>query len=115
MGSYDTKIIGKNIKEYRIAKNLTRKELSKQADISITYLATIENGIPTKNGSCGINIIYRIAEVLGVSLDDIAGSNIECRQYENVKPIVNRIMLETESISYSKLLLFKNIMNTLTK
>ena len=36
-------------------------------------------------------------------------------QYENVKPIVNRIMLEAESISYSKLLLFKNIVNVLNR
>ena len=55
------------IKELRIQKGLTRKELAKKADISISWLKHIENGenLPS------IRTLAKIAEALEVPIKDI--------------------------------------------
>ena len=95
MKDYNAKIVGDNIKNYRLAKNLSDSE-----------------------NSSGIReVICKIADVLGVTLDDLAGNNLECRENEmNGLPLgINRIMLEMENTTYSKLLLFQKIVNALIK
>lgn len=55
------------IKELRIQKGLTRKELARRAGVSESWLKHIENGqnLPS------IRTLARIAEVLEVSIKDI--------------------------------------------
>lgn len=117
MVDYNAKIVGNNIKKYRNAKNLSQKELSQRTGISVGYIASLENGILSKNGSGSISVFVKIANALCVTLDDIAGDNIEYKSYvfNNTSPSINKIKSEIEFVPYSKLLLFKNIINTLTK
>jgi transcriptional regulator with XRE-family HTH domain len=117
MKDYNAKIVGDNIKNYRLAKNLSQKELGKRADVSGSYIGLLENGTLSKNSSGSLEVICKIADVLGVTLDDLAGNNLECRENEmNGLPLgINRIMLEMENTTYSKLLLFQKIVNALIK
>lgn len=117
MKNYNAKVVGKNIREYRLAKNLTQKELSSRTGISASYIGSIESGSLSENGSGSLEVFCKIAAALGITLDDIAGDNLEFRQYEAKiqSPTINRIKLEMDSISYNKLLLFKKIVSSLLK
>jgi XRE family transcriptional regulator of biofilm formation len=57
--------IGERIKEERTAKGLSLDKLSKQADVSKTYLSEIENNVK-QNPSA--EVLLRIAQALNVSL-----------------------------------------------
>ena len=117
MVDYNAKIVGNNIRKYRNAKNLSQKELSQCTGISASYIASLENGWLSKNGSGSVSVFVKIANGLCVTLDEIAGDNIEYKSYmlNNTSPSINKIKSEIEFMPYNKLLLFKNIMNTLTK
>ncbi len=56
------------IKEYRLLRGLTQKELARKLGISRSYLSEIENGkydIPS-------SLFIKFGKVLKVSLDDLA-------------------------------------------
>ena len=60
--------IGKNIKRLRNKKGISQDKLSKLADISYNTIIKIESGAiqsPT------MDTAYKIANTLGVSLDDL--------------------------------------------
>lgn len=63
-----TKSIGDKIKTWRKKKDLTQDALAKKADIPYTTLAKIESNV-IENPS--LQTITKIAEGLGVSLDDL--------------------------------------------
>lgn len=56
--------VGKKIKELRLAKELTLKDLSEKSDLSIGFLSQVERGI----ASIAVTSLEKIAEVLGVDL-----------------------------------------------
>ena len=115
MKDYDAKTVGKNIKEYRKAKGLSQKELGGRCGLSASYIGSLENGYLSKNGSGSVETIIKIANALNVTLDDLAGTNLEYRQYglTNTNPTINKIMMEMETIPHSRILLFRNIINAL--
>ena len=116
MIEYNPKTVGNKIRTYRLAKNLSQKELSKLAEISPSYLGSLENGALSRNGSGSIDVFIRIANALGVTLDDLAGDNLECRNMGSLaEPAMQKISQEIESMDYSKLCLFRNILNILIK
>ena len=66
------KRVGKNVKKYRLLYNvnvgsLTQKELAKKVGVSSSLIGCLES----ENISQGISIynLYKIGEVLGVSVD----------------------------------------------
>lgn len=62
-------IAGKNpIRVYRALRGLSVRELAEKAGLSAPYLSEIEGG--KKDGS--LSAMRRIADVLGVHLDDLA-------------------------------------------
>lgn len=62
-------INGENpVKVWRSHRGMTAKGLAAQADLSAPYLSEIESG--KKEGS--LSVMKRIAEALGVDLDDLA-------------------------------------------
>lgn len=65
-------MIGKNIYEIRKKRGLTLSELAERAKISKSYLSNIERHL-NKNPS--IQVIRRIAEVLGVDLKTLIKSD----------------------------------------
>lgn len=61
-------MVGKQIKKYRIAQNLSLSELAKRADVSKSYLSSIERDIHTNPS---IQFLGKIASVLGVSVETL--------------------------------------------
>lgn len=117
MKDYNAKIVGENIRTYRRAKNLSQKELGKRVGTSSTYIGFLENGKISKNSSGSLKVICKIADTLGVTLDNLAGDNLEYRKNKmnGLPQGVNKILLEMENTSYSRLLLFQKIVNALIK
>ena len=62
---YDT--VRKNIKRYRIQKNMTAMQLAEIVDMSHDYLRQIESEKVARNFS--FDMVYRISVALGVTLD----------------------------------------------
>lgn len=61
---------GKKVRELRKANNLTMRELAEKSETASSYISDLENG-KIKNPS-GIKL-GKIAEVLGVSTDELLG------------------------------------------
>jgi len=62
-------IAGENpVKVWRSHRGMTARDLAAQAELSAPYLSEIESG--KKEGS--LSVMKRIAEALGVDLDDLA-------------------------------------------
>ena len=64
-------IFGRNIKLYRLSNNLTLKDLSKKAGISISFLSDIENG----RSKPSLEKLKDIAESLGTTVSVLMGEN----------------------------------------
>lgn len=62
------KTVGEKVRTWRKKKNLTQDILAKQANIPYTTLAKLESNV-IKNPS--IQTVSKIAEGLGVSLDEL--------------------------------------------
>lgn len=61
-------ITGENpIRVWREYRHMTQKKLAKAAEISISYLAQLEND----EGTASVEILKKIAKVLKLSLDDL--------------------------------------------
>lgn len=65
---YYYKVIRNRIKQIRLEKNLTQKELANMIDISREYVSDIESDIRNKHVT--ISLLGRIAEVLDVEIVD---------------------------------------------
>ena len=63
--SIDYQLIGQRVREYRCRQHLRQDALAWDAEISVSYLSCIENGV--KQASLGS--IVRIAEALNVSIE----------------------------------------------
>lgn len=65
----DRLIAGENpVKVWRSHRGMTARDLAAKADVSASYLSEIESG--KKEGS--LSALKKIAEALGVDLDDLA-------------------------------------------
>lgn len=60
--------IGENIKKYRLKLGMSQDTLSKKADLAFHTIAKIESGSTTDPR---IDTVKSVADVLGVSLDDL--------------------------------------------
>lgn len=90
MIDYDYFIVGKQVKKYRLAKELTQAQLGELSGVSRGFISDIERGKGTEESTIKLERIYRIAEVLEVKLDDLAGLNLECHSDNN--EIINEIL-----------------------
>lgn len=59
------------IKEYRIAKSITQEQLAEKVEVSRENISRYETG----NRNPPISVLVRIANVLGVSIDDLVGES----------------------------------------
>lgn len=64
---------GKRVAQLRKERGWKQKELADNADISITFLSEIENDKRTM----GSNVLLRVADALGVSLDYIVKGELD--------------------------------------
>lgn len=62
--------LGKNIKKLRKQKGLSQDKLAKLADVTHTTLVKIESGA---NENPTIKTISKIANTLGISIDELVG------------------------------------------
>ena len=60
--------LGANIRERRTAGDLTLEDLANEAGLSVTYLGQTERG--QRNPS--VLVLWRIADALGITLDQLA-------------------------------------------
>lgn len=109
MIEYNQLSIGQQIKKYRNAKGLSQKELSKLVNLSASYIGELERGGKTKNSSVSIKNICKIAEVLGVSLEDLACTNLKYNKNYNDNLLINKIENEIKSLSLNKLNLIQKV------
>jgi transcriptional regulator with XRE-family HTH domain len=63
--------LGDRIREYREQKGLGLTQLATAAEISKSYLWSLEDGSSVSKPSA--DVLYRIAEVLGVTMSDLLG------------------------------------------
>ena len=65
--------LGANIRERRIAGDLTLEDLANVAGLSVTYLGQTERG--QRNPS--VLVLWRIADALAITLDQLAAADPE--------------------------------------
>ena len=96
----NSETIGGRIKKCRKEAKLTQESLAELFDISPTYLSEIE----TNRKQAGLQVLCRIAEELGVSLDYLVFSQGE--HTEEIKPVEWKILLEDCS-KYERCVLYE--------
>lgn len=74
--------ISKKIKEFRLKAGMSQNKLARETGFSVNSIANIERGI-TKEPS--IYTIIKIADVIGVSLDELVG-----REFKNGRTKIAR-------------------------
>lgn len=104
----DYSVIGRRIKQGRLAAGLTQEQAAEAADITAIYLSKIENGRvePT------LNTLGQICSVLRLDIGAVlSGCQPQCGNYENdtvmtlfnacspqVKPVALKILKELSGI-----------------
>ena len=66
-------MIGKRIRRFRIAKNITQEELAFQIGTSAAYVCNIELG----KKKASLNKLCEISEILGVTVNDLIYSSAD--------------------------------------
>jgi transcriptional regulator with XRE-family HTH domain len=77
-------ILGKNVRFFRLRKQLSQADLAEQANISITFLSNIERG----NNYPQAGTLCSIASVLGVNEWELLKEEVV---FDNQKAIIDRI------------------------
>ena len=67
--------LGLRIKKYREERGMTATQLADKADISKSYLSELEAAPDDARGPSA-NVLYRIADALGVAMSDLLGRPI---------------------------------------
>lgn len=69
--SVNFKLIGKRVKEVRTEKGISQADLAERCKTSAQYLSQIENG----RKQASLQTLVSVAEVLGVSLNELLSGN----------------------------------------
>lgn len=107
MIEYNQFIVGQQIKKYRNEKGISQKKLAELTGISSGYIGDIERGGKTENSSVSMKNICKIAEVLGVSLEDLAYTNLKCINNNTSNSLINKIEVEIDSLNLDLLILLQ--------
>jgi transcriptional regulator with XRE-family HTH domain len=73
--------IGARIKRFREDRDMTQSELSERAEISKSYLSTLENETRAQPRPSA-QTLYQIAQALGVSIADLLGRPVVAQSKE---------------------------------
>lgn len=65
------RLIGKRIKEVRESGNLSQMDLAERTELSVSYISMIENA----KRKVSLDALIRIANVLGVTVDELLNGN----------------------------------------
>lgn len=106
MPNADAIALGKQIKAVRKAMKMTQEQLALKSNVSVKYIANIENG--KQNPS--FDILSAILHVLPLSLDSVINPNLseaerECRELESIyfacPPEMRKTLLDAQGHSQS--------------
>lgn len=67
----DYKLIGRRIKQARESEKLSQIDMAGLIDVSITHISLVENG----RKKVSLDMIAKIADALGVTIDELVGGN----------------------------------------
>lgn len=125
--SKDLKTIGKNIKEYRLSKKITQKELGKQLGVSGNTISYIELG----KSACPLPILLELCSILNISLFDILKNtsivktkapkdiseqfNQLNRKHQDLVKDFLTLLIKSQRTSDSKLTSYKNNLSNRSK
>lgn len=81
-------LIGKNIRHYRKANNLTQEQLAEKVGVSTSFCANIERG----GRSMSIQVLTKFAQALRVSVDSLVlePNEMENSHAENIRSLLAR-------------------------
>ena len=82
--------IGKTIRYFRNREEMTQEQLSEYVGISPGYLSKIEGGFAKPS----LEILFSIAESLGVTLNDLVYSSADLDKYEIAIQMINNVLEE---------------------
>ena len=82
--------IGKTIRNIRNKEEMTQDQLSEYVGISPGYLSKIEGGFAKPS----LEILFSIAESLGVTLNDLIYSRLDIDKYEMAIQMINNVLEE---------------------
>ena len=97
--SPDYIVIGRRIKNTRIARNLTQEELADKIDVSIAFMSRVERG----SSQINLKRLTQIAEILNVSPGFLlTGSNTASKDYlrEDFRQVLDRCTPEQQRLIY---------------
>ncbi|MDT2021225.1 helix-turn-helix transcriptional regulator [Methylocella sp. CPCC 101449] len=80
-------VFAKNLRQYRKAAGLSQEELAYKADIDRTYVSSLERCVY----SAGIDVVDRLAKILGVEAADLlrrSSSSVFAGKRKEGKPSV---------------------------
>lgn len=69
MTESENKMIGKRIRQRRRELSLSQEQLAELIDCSTVHMSRIE-----RKGQIGIRLLVRVAQVLGISVDELVGN-----------------------------------------
>ncbi len=80
-------MLGVRVKEIRNKKGVTQERLSEMVGINPKYLSSIERGKENPT----LNTVLKLAETLGVSLDELF-TGIEIENPKNRRPMIDALL-----------------------
>ena len=105
-------MIGKNIKELRLERNMTHDELARLLDVTNSNIGGYERG---EQGLTALSI-YKLADIFKVSIDEIYyGKNAEPVKSDEKTALRNKIFATTATLSKEKLELVNSVAYQLNK
>ena len=92
------------LKEYRVLKNLSRKEVAESLNISVNAIEKYENG----KAEPSIANLIKLAKLFGVSVDTLIGNDADILDLtildENRKYVVNKVAKVLDDVEVGKLI-----------
>lgn len=77
----DAEAIGNRIRSLRDQQQLSLSELAERANVSKSYLSTVEKGTGSRPGAA---VLHKVAVALGVTLADLLGRTVRATQNDDV-------------------------------
>ena len=92
------------LKEFRLLKNLTRKDVAENLNISVNAIEKYENG----KAEPSIANLIKLAKLFGVSVDTLVGNDADIVDVttldESRKYLVNKIVKVLDDVEVGKLI-----------
>jgi transcriptional regulator with XRE-family HTH domain len=82
MNAPEDSLAGKNIRRFRLERDLSLSELARRANISKGYISNLERG--EANARPSGETLYALAEALGVTMSDLLGRKLLVEQKQQI-------------------------------